>query len=245
MYDQSLDEFKPHKWSFINFDEEDYQYYYNDPNLNSHYSFGTTYFKSNNNFDQLRPTYNQRYSAFEFFGFSMGNPERSQTRYLQSISIYKEKESLLRLEFDENIKKGRIIGKVVNDDGDGVPGVTIIKKGTASGTITDMEGDFSLDAIKGDILQISFVGYATQEIPIEKYNRIQIQLIVDVAGLDEVVIIGYATMRQKSLTGSVVEVTEETVMEDIVFSEVPAEEEIEDAMEVDLDIKIQGKVDGG
>jgi len=227
MYDHSLDEFKPHTWRFIDFDGDNY-YYYGGLQLNGNYSFGIKNFTSHNKYEHFRKTYKQRYSRFRQFGFNFRNPENAQKRYLKSIEIYREKESKLLLDYDSQIKEGFIHGRVVDENGDGIPGVTIIKKGTTNGTITDMQGDFSLEIKKGEAIQTSFVGYMTQEIKIGEYNKIEIQLILDINNLEEVVVIGYATQQKKSMTGSIVVVAnEETVSE-----------------ELEVDFELEGRVSG-
>ena len=82
-------------------------------------------------------------------------------------------------------------------------GASVIIKGTSTGVITDMDGQFSLDGVKkGDVLQISFVGYITQEVT---YNGkpIRVKLVEDSKVLDEVVVVGYATVKKANLTGAV------------------------------------------
>ena len=229
MYDQSLDEFKTHTWRFIDFDGDNY-YYYGRLQLNGRYAFGTKDFTSHNKYEQFRKTYKQRYSGFKQFGFNFRNPENAQKRYLGSIEIYREKESKLLLDYDSQIKEGFIHGKVVDENGDGIPGVTIKKKGTTSGTITDMQGDFSLEIKKGEVLQTSFIGYVTQDLMIGEYNKIEIQLTSDIQNLEEVVVVGYSAQEKKSLTGSMVEVADE----------VTAIEE----QEINLDVALEGKASG-
>ena len=215
MYDQSLDEFKPHAWRFKDFDTDNY-YFYGGPQLNGHYSYGTKNFTTSNKYDHFRETYHQRYNELRQFGFNYLNPENAQKRYLESIKIYKEKESKLLLDYDGQIKAGFIEGRVVDENGDGLAGVTIIKKGTTAGTLTDTDGDFSLEIKKGETFQTAFVGYVTQEIVVGEYNSIVIQLVTDFATLEEVVVVGYATQQERSLTSSVVEVADE-VATDLLF----------------------------
>lgn len=84
-----------------------------------------------------------------------------------------------------------------------VIGASVMVKGTSAGTITDMDGRFSLDGVKkGDVLQISFVGYITQEVTYDG-KPINVKLVEDSKTLDEVVVVGYATVKKANLTGAV------------------------------------------
>ncbi len=96
-----------------------------------------------------------------------------------------------------------ISGKVTDESGDGLPGATILEKGTANGTTTDIEGNYRLNTSEDAIIIISFVGYETQEVPVNNQSSINIQLTPDSEQLEEVVVIGYGTQRKSDLTGSV------------------------------------------
>lgn len=103
-----------------------------------------------------------------------------------------------------------ISGKVTSYGGEPIPGATVIVKGTSKGTITDSNGVFTLSSIPGDaILIFSFVGMKTQEIPVAGKIQINVQLEEETIGLEEVVAIGYGTVKKSDLTGSVVSITNE------------------------------------
>src|SRR5687768_4520324 len=76
-------------------------------------------------------------------------------------------------------QQGQITGTVKDPGGVGLPGVNILIKGTTSGTSTDAEGKFSLNAAVGDILVISFIGYSTQEVPVSGQTAFDITLSED------------------------------------------------------------------
>lgn len=96
----------------------------------------------------------------------------------------------------------RVTGSVEDALGP-VIGASVMIKGTSAGTITDMNGQFSLDGVKkGDVLQISFVGYITQEVTYSG-KPINVKLVEDSKTLDEVVVVGYATVKKANLTGTV------------------------------------------
>lgn len=99
-----------------------------------------------------------------------------------------------------------ITGVVYDDTDLSVPGANITVKGTSHGTITDFDGNFSIEANKGDVLVISFIGYATQEITVKSDAPLKVVLKSDTQMLDEVVAIGYGTMKKSDLTGAVTSV---------------------------------------
>src|SRR5690606_13068176 len=98
-----------------------------------------------------------------------------------------------------------VTGKVVSAaDGEGIPGVSILLKGTTIGTVTDINGDFQLEVGDGSgTLVISSIGFATQEIPINGRSVINVTLDEDIQGLDEVVVVGFGTQKRANVTGAV------------------------------------------
>jgi TonB-linked SusC/RagA family outer membrane protein len=97
-----------------------------------------------------------------------------------------------------------ISGKVVDSDsGDPIIGATVVVKGTTNGTITSTSGTYTLSAASTDVLAISFIGYKTQEIAVGDQSVINITLVPDVLGVDEVVVIGYGQVKKTDATGSV------------------------------------------
>ena len=96
----------------------------------------------------------------------------------------------------------RVTGTVTDASGP-VIGATVMQKGTTNGTITDMDGKFSLDGVKkGDVIQITYIGYIMQEITYTG-KPIKVTLVEDSKKLDEVVVVGYATVKKANLTGAV------------------------------------------
>ncbi|MGE5383609.1 MAG: carboxypeptidase-like regulatory domain-containing protein [Omnitrophica WOR_2 bacterium] len=96
----------------------------------------------------------------------------------------------------------KITGIVYDSDTkDGIPGVTIIEKGTQNGTITDIDGKFSISvASENSVLVVSFIGYQTQDIPIAKRSIINVNLQQQITDLSEIVVIGYGTQQKKVVT---------------------------------------------
>jgi TonB-linked SusC/RagA family outer membrane protein len=100
-----------------------------------------------------------------------------------------------------------IKGTVVSSTGEPLPGVTIIVKGTTTGTITDLDGGFVLNGIKpSDILVFSFIGMKSQEIVVGNQTVFSIVMEDETIGVDEVMVIGYGTTTRKDFTGSVSQV---------------------------------------
>lgn len=99
-------------------------------------------------------------------------------------------------------QKNKVTG-VVEDEMGPIAGASISVKGTSTGTITDMDGKFTLDGIqKGAVLVVSFVGLATQEIVWDGQSILNVKLVSDTQDLDEVVVVAYGTAKKSSFTGS-------------------------------------------
>ena len=113
-----------------------------------------------------------------------------------------------------------VIGKVTDEQGTGIPGVTVLVKGTTNGTATDATGKFSLNVPNGSgTLVASFIGYQTKEIAINNQSAINIILTTDSKALDEVVIVGYGSQLKKEVTGAVQTVSAKEI-KDIPVSQV-------------------------
>lgn len=100
-----------------------------------------------------------------------------------------------------------ITGTVTGAD-DGIPliGVNVLLKGTSTGTVTDLDGNFTIDANEDDVLIFSYTGYEAQEIAVGSQRVINVALAPDVAQLDEVVVVGYGTRKKSHNTGAIAQV---------------------------------------
>lgn len=96
-----------------------------------------------------------------------------------------------------------ISGNVVDESGISVIGASVLEKGTTNGTITDIDGNFSISVSEKSTLVISFVGYTTQEVSVKANTPLKIVLKEDSEVLDEVVVVGYGTMKKNDLTGAI------------------------------------------
>lgn len=100
------------------------------------------------------------------------------------------------------------ISGVINDDrGEPIIGANVIEKGTLNGVITDMDGNFSITVSPDAILQISYIGYISQEIAVKKQTYLAITMKEDAQALEEVVVVGYATQKKANITGAVASVS--------------------------------------
>lgn len=124
----------------------------------------------------------------------------------------------------------KITGTVLDATGMPVIGANVMVKGTTNGTITDMDGKFSLEVDKGATLVVSYIGFANQEIKVGNQTNLSIALKEDSKALDELVVVGYGTQKKVNLTGAV--------------SEIKATEFIEDRPITQLGQSLQGKVAG-
>ena len=106
----------------------------------------------------------------------------------------------------------KITGKVVDVQGEPVIGATVMEKGTTNGIITDVDGNFTLNVYPNRKFQVSYVGYQTQEITIGSNRTLRITLKEDSELLDEVVVVGYGTMKKSDLTGAISSVSTETLV---------------------------------
>lgn len=96
-----------------------------------------------------------------------------------------------------------IVGIVTDIAGEALPGVSVQVKGTTSGAATDINGRYTLSASGNDVLVFTYIGFTTQEVPVSNRNSINIQLTEDSQSLDEVVVVGYGTVKKSDITGSV------------------------------------------
>lgn len=104
---------------------------------------------------------------------------------------------------NEEVQQNEINGTVTDKDGIPLPGVSVIIKGSSSGTTTDFDGLFSIESSSGDTLVFSYMGMQTKEVLIESQTTINVILEDGAALLDEVVVVGYGTQKKTSITGAV------------------------------------------
>ncbi len=110
-------------------------------------------------------------------------------------------------------QEGKTLNGIVKDkNGEPIIGANVVVKGTTNGTITDIDGQYSLSNVSNnDILTISYIGYLSKDIPVNGQQVINILLDEDTQKLDEIVVVGYGTVKKRDLTGSVASINAEKI----------------------------------
>ncbi|MEM1136785.1 MAG: SusC/RagA family TonB-linked outer membrane protein [Bacteroidota bacterium] len=131
------------------------------------------------------------------------------------VQINSNEQNRLIEYYDDLSQQEREISGIVtsSEDGEVLPGVSILLKGTSIGAITDFEGKYKLSVPDEAILQFSFIGYTAKEIPVNDQSIINVSLETDVDQLEEVIVIGYGTQKRSDLTGAVGSVDEEELQQ--------------------------------
>lgn len=120
-------------------------------------------------------------------------------------------------------------GKVTDSNGETIIGANVLEKGTTNGIITDMDGNFTLKVSSGAVLEISYIGYVTQTVKVTSQTNLNIVLKEDTETLDEVVVVGYGTMKKSDLSGASASIGEQSIKGSIISN---------------LDQSLQGRVSG-
>lgn len=105
--------------------------------------------------------------------------------------------------------QNKVSGKVTSDEGESLPGVAVMEKGTNNGVITDFDGNYSLTISSDAILVFKYLGFQTQEVAIGSKTVIDVALQTDLEELEEIVVIGYGTVKKSDLTGAVTSISAE------------------------------------
>lgn len=146
--------------------------------------------------------------------------QKEPGQFIQENETEKRIENLLGNKIAEfKIVNIDISGKVSDEQGGGLPGVSVVLKGTQRGTTTDVEGNFKISIQDGSqesvnpSLIFSFVGYLSQELPVGNRTTMDVSLKVDTKALAEVVVVGYGTQTRKDITGAISSINEKTLKE--------------------------------
>ena len=106
-----------------------------------------------------------------------------------------------------------VTGKISDDAGVGIPGVTVLEKGTKNGTVTNVEGQFTLKVANANsILVFSSVGFSNQEVKVGTTNNFNISMKPNISNLDEVIVVGYGTQKKATVTGAVAAIQGDRLM---------------------------------
>lgn len=123
-----------------------------------------------------------------------------------NVRKYSGKKEYLAVQISANVD---ISGKITDENGEGLPGASVVIKGTSIGITTDLEGSYKLSVPEDATVTISFVGYVTHEIIIGTQSTINVQMVLDAAQLEEIVVVGYGTQKKANVTGAIVDIDTE------------------------------------
>lgn len=129
--------------------------------------------------------------------------QETLNQFLSPDSYKIENNKIILLDDDVQQQDEKISGKIVDDAGIPIPGANVVVKGTTNGTMTDIDGNFTLNAPKGAILQISYIGFISREIKVSDKKTYSIQLVEDAQTLNEVVVVGYGSQKKVNVIGSI------------------------------------------
>lgn len=113
---------------------------------------------------------------------------------------------LLVLTGSANAQDRTVSGKVSDDQGSGLPGVSVLIKGTTQGTTSDADGNYTLPAPADAVLSFSFIGFASQDVLVNNRTTVDVTMVPDISLLGEIVVVGYGEQKKANLTGSVASV---------------------------------------
>jgi len=159
----------------------------------------------------------KEYSQESMYEILLDISEQSGMSFKQvnkNINVKKTKIGRKAINENELVMIADIIdvsGTITDENGSELPGVSILEKNTFNGTISDIDGKYTLRVEDGSILTYSFVGYLTKEVTVGSSSTIDVKMEVDITHLEEIVVIGYGTVKRSDLTGAVASVTPEEV----------------------------------
>ncbi len=116
-----------------------------------------------------------------------------------------------RSSIQEEQQKRRISGTITDEEGVPIIGANIIEVGTTNGTISDIDGNFALDVSEAATIRISYIGYVSQEVKTDNRTSYSITLEEDAQTLEDLVVIGYGSMKKRDITGSITSITSEDI----------------------------------
>lgn len=132
------------------------------------------------------------------------------------VVVYLDKNKKIENKIEDTVseqvtqqQKKQITGKVVDAQGEAVIGANIVEIGTTNGTVTDIDGNFTLNIENDAVLHISYIGYLAQDISTTEKSSVNIVLLEDTQALEELVVVGYGTQRKSDITGAVASLNKE------------------------------------
>src|SRR5680860_420947 len=107
-----------------------------------------------------------------------------------------------------------VTGKITSENGEIIPGVNVLVKGTTVGSVSDFDGNYSINITGQDaVLMFSYIGFKTLEIPVNGQSVINVTMVEDFESLDEVVVVGYGTLDRSQITTSISSVKGDEILE--------------------------------
>ncbi|MBU3009854.1 carboxypeptidase-like regulatory domain-containing protein [Polaribacter vadi] len=220
MYDASLDEFKTHHWSFNPTPNKPKYYSYSSSSAYKSFGNSNFYIKNNQrnyyNFPSIKNT------TYNWFGFSFRKNRWVNQQYLNKIALKFQEEKEKSTYNKSGEFTGTIKGRVSDKKGHLLAGVNILIKGTKNITISNFDGEYSITAKKDDVLIFSYLGYQSIEIKTENSSTLNVSLAKNLEDLDEVVVVGYGTTKNKSVTGAVSVISTDDIEAETISEEVTA-----------------------
>ncbi len=192
MYDASLDAIEPFSWSFNPIEKPVYY----SRNSQGSQAFDEDSWTVSNLDWSVTPRLSLSPPTWTDFGLNTGKYWQYNS-YLSKLRQYFPVQASATASYDPDIPAGTVRGTVLDENGDPLPGASVIVKGTSFGTQTDFDGNFSIPVQKGQSLVISYIGYPTTEYAIKRDNSLVFNLQSDNAALEEVVIVGYGEGRPR------------------------------------------------
>jgi TonB-linked SusC/RagA family outer membrane protein len=144
-------------------------------------------------------------------GFTYRILENQVVIYMdESKTISTEIEKIV---FEQSVQqnKKQINGRISDKNGEAIIGANIVEVGTMNGTVTDVDGNFSIQVTNEAILRITYIGYLSQDFNTDGRTNFRIELLEDTQALDEIVVVGYGTMRKSDLTGAISSIKSENL----------------------------------
>jgi TonB-linked SusC/RagA family outer membrane protein len=162
------------------------------------------FYSSNVNVDQTASISQKNKKVFDILDDLFAGTGIKYEVYGRQIALLEKGETFTFAPEVTVAQQKSVSGKVTDDTGQPLPGVTVVIKGTTQGTVTNVDGEYTLPNIpEGAVLQFSFVGMRSQEIEVGNQNTLNVQMVVDAIGLEEVVAIGYGVQKKATVTGAI------------------------------------------
>ena len=204
MYDSSLDQFTTANWGNLGFND----YYYSGSNIKSGLGFEKTsrHLQNLNNI-RNRVELNTETAKLIWFGFDFNNANNS-------VYLQREYQKQLSKKANKPLNAKMISGIIKDKLNLALPGVSVSIKGTQRVTSSDFDGYYEIEAAKNEEIVFSYIGFKSQSVVVENTKTVDVVLEEDQNSLNEVVVVGYGTMKKKSLTGSIATIKSESIPAD-------------------------------